>query len=164
MWKTHIHNKFSSIIIFSHLDGSVMRRTLGNMSKWRGKLLDCEQGFSWPVRWYIWHNQIAVSVEVPPFSSKSTCSRNQSTSAPHFEPLSPGFPSFSNRFPLPFPFRRRCFCQSTRLGEGLKDLGRLGPMPYRNHLPSGRLNYLEMSQLHCYLYIVYLNTNTALTT
>uniref|UniRef100_A0A7N5KAM3 Uncharacterized protein n=1 Tax=Ailuropoda melanoleuca TaxID=9646 RepID=A0A7N5KAM3_AILME len=41
--------------------------------------------------------------------------------------------------------------------RGLKDL-RLGPILYRIHLPSGKLNYLEMSQLHCYLCIFSLNT------
>ena len=62
----------------------------------------------------------------------------------------------------PFPFGDGAFARSTLLGEGLKDLGRPGPIPYRNHLPSGRLNYLEMSQLHCYLSVFQLNT-TALT-
>ena len=62
-------------------------------------------------------------------------------------------PSFATLFLHPFPFGDGAFAQSKLLGEGLKDLGRSGPIPYRNHLPSGRLNYLEMSQLHCYLSI-----------
>lgn len=72
----------------------------------------------------------------------------------HFEVLSsPGLPPFHNPGPL-----ETLLCLSTRLGEGLKELGRLGPTLYRNHLPSGRLNYLEMSQLHCYLCIFCFNT------
>lgn len=61
----------------------------------------------------------------------------------------------------PFAFMssfQTLLCLSTRLGKGLKELGRLGPILSRNHLPSGRLNYLKMSQLHCYLCIFCLNT------
>lgn len=64
--------------LFVNLDGSLMRKTSGNISKWMGKLLDYEQRFSWT----IWYKQIAASVEIPSFIANSSCSTNQSTSSP----------------------------------------------------------------------------------